>query len=102
MEHDSDDYTKRDWFFRYSYPSIIKGTGGFGSWRTSEDHPNYSIVENGQKTEKSPVDLMRLAVAQTPVKDHQLMLMRKTLNNNNNSTTFYGFKYFSLMLLICK
>ena len=25
-----------------------KGTGGLGSWRTSGDHPNDSIIENGQ------------------------------------------------------
>ena len=36
-----------------------------------------SIIENGQNTEKSPGDLRRLAVTQTPVKDHQLMLMCK-------------------------
>ena len=38
---------------------------------TSGDHPNYYIIENGQNTEKSPGDLRRLAVTQTPVKDHQ-------------------------------
>ena len=37
------------------------------------------IIENGQNTEKSPRDLRRLAVTQTPVKNHQLILMRKTL-----------------------
>ena len=42
--------------------------------RTSLDHLNYSIVEIGQNTEKSPEDLRRLAVTQTPVKDHQLTL----------------------------
>ena len=25
---------------------------GFGSWQTSGDHPNDSIIENGQNTEK--------------------------------------------------
>ena len=44
---------------------IIKGTVGLGGWTTSEDHPNYSIIE------KSPGDLRRLAVTQTPVKNHQ-------------------------------
>ena len=39
------------------------------------DHPNCSIIENGQNTEKSPEDLRRLAVTQTPVEDHQLALM---------------------------
>ena len=46
----------------------FKGTWVFGNWRTSGDHPNYSIAENGQNTEKSPGDLRRLAV-----------------NNNNNN-----------------
>ena len=33
------------------------------------------IIENDQNTEKSPGDLRRLAVIQSSVKDHQLMLM---------------------------
>ena len=33
---------------------IIKKFGGLGIWWTSGDHPNYSIVENGQNTEKIP------------------------------------------------
>ena len=45
----------------------------------SGDHPNYNIIENGQNTEKSPGDLGRLAVTQTPVKNHQLKVMGKTL-----------------------
>ena len=52
-----------------------KGTGGLGSLWTSGDHPNYYIIENGQNTEKSPGNLRRLAVTQTPVKDHQLRLL---------------------------
>ena len=32
----------------------------------------YSMVEVGQNTEKSPGNLRRLAVTQTPVKNHQL------------------------------
>ena len=34
----------------------------------NRDLPNYSIIEIGQNTEKSPGDLKRLAVTQTPVK----------------------------------
>ena len=49
----------------------INGTGG--------DYPNYNIIEINQNTEKSPGDLRGLAITQTPVKDHQLMLMGKTL-----------------------
>ena len=58
-----------------SHQKIGIGTGRFGNKRTSGDHPNYSIIKIGQNTEKSPEDLRRLAVTQTPVKDHQLMLM---------------------------
>ena len=54
---------------------IIKGPRGFGSWQPSGNHPNNSIIENGQNTEKCPGDLKRLAVTQSPMKDHQLMLM---------------------------
>ena len=54
---------------------LLKVTGRLGSRRTSGDHPNYSVVENGQNTEKCSGDLRRLAVTQTPVKDHQLTLM---------------------------
>ena len=36
-------------------------------------------AENGQNTEKSPGDLWRLAVTQTRVKSHQIILMWKTL-----------------------
>ena len=50
---------------------LLKGQKDLESWRTSGDHPNYNIIENGQNTEKSPGDLRRLAVTQTPVKDHQ-------------------------------
>ena len=45
----------------------------------SEDHPYYSIIENGQNTEKIPGDLRRLAITKIPIKDHQLTRMRKTL-----------------------
>ena len=49
---------------------ITKGTRGLGSWRTSGDHPNYYIIENGQNPAKSPGDWRRLAVTQTPEKNH--------------------------------
>ena len=38
---------------------------------SGRDHPNNSIIENGQNTEKSPVDL-RFSVTHSPVKDHRL------------------------------
>ena len=58
-----------------SHHMIIKGTGGLGYKRTSGDHPNNYIIGNGQNTEKSPGNLRRLTVIQTPVKGHQLKLM---------------------------
>ena len=75
MEHAGDNYTNCNWCVWNSDKRITKGTGGLGSWRMGGDHPNGSTVENGQNTEKSPGDLRRLAVAQTPVKNHRLKLM---------------------------
>ena len=63
------------WCFWYSHQTIIKGAGGLGVRKTSGDHPNYCIIKNSQNTEKSSGHLRRLAVTQTPVKDHQLKLM---------------------------
>ncbi len=54
-------------------------TGGDGNKRTSGDHPNYSIIEDGQNSEKSPGDLRGFAATQTPAKGHQLKLVWKTL-----------------------
>ena len=50
-------------------------TGGLGGRMTGRDYPNYNIMEDGQNTERSPGDLKRLAITQTPLKDHQLKLM---------------------------
>ena len=46
---------------------------------TSRDHPNFSIIEIGQNTEKSPGELRKLAAPLTPVKDHPLTLLGKTI-----------------------
>ena len=77
MKHESDDCTNCDWRFWHSNLRIIKGPGGLGIWRSGGDHPNNSIIENLQNTEKSRGDLRRLAVIQTQVKNHQLTLMGK-------------------------
>ena len=75
MEYQGDNSTNCDWCFWYSIKRIFKRTGGLESWPTSGDHPKDSSIENDQNTEKSPGDLRRLAVTQTPVKDHQLTPM---------------------------
>ena len=56
-------------------PKISTGTRGLGNKRASGDHPNYSIADINQNTEKCPGDLERLFVSQILVKDHQLMLL---------------------------
>ena len=54
---------------------IGKGTGRLGNKKTSEYYPDDNIIKIGQNTEKSPGDLRRLAVTQTPVESHQLTLV---------------------------
>ena len=63
----------------YSHQRIIKGTVGLVHKRTSGDHPNYYIIENGLNTEKNPGNPKRLVVTQTPVKYHLLTLIWKRL-----------------------
>ena len=58
---------------------IIKRPGELGNWRTGRDYPNESIAVNGQNPETSLGDLRRPGVTQTPVRNHQLKLMLKTL-----------------------
>ena len=74
MEHESDGDITCNWHARYCHQWIGTGTGELGNKR-SRYHPNYSIVEISQNTEKSPGDLRRLAVTQTLVRNHQLTLV---------------------------
>ena len=46
-------------------------------------------MTGGQNTEKSPGDFMRLVVSQTPVEDHQRLLMGKILKEYNNNNDFF-------------
>ena len=59
--------------------ALIKGLEDLEIREKSGDHPNYCIIEIGQNTEKSPGDLRRVALTQTPVTDHQISLVRKIL-----------------------
>ena len=61
-----------------------KGNGRLENKGRSEDHAKYSIIKIGQHTGKSPGDLKRLAVTQTPMNYHQLMLVWKTLKGVEN------------------
>ena len=67
-------------------PKLDTGTGELWNKRRNEDYQN-RFIKIGQNTEKSPGDLRRLAVTQTPVRTHRLTLVWQTLkrvNNNNN------------------
>ena len=64
MEHESYGDTICNWCVRHSH---LKGTGGLGNQRTSKYHPDYAVIKIGQNTEKSPRDLRKFAVTQTPV-----------------------------------
>ena len=77
MEHESDGDSNCKWRPRYSHQRFGTGTEGLGDKRTIGDHPNYRFGEISQNTEKSPGNLRRFAVTQTPVENHRLMLMWK-------------------------
>ena len=62
--------TNCNWCTQNRQQRIGTRTGGLGNKRTSEDNPNYNIVEIGQNTEKSPGDLKRFTVTQTSAENH--------------------------------
>ena len=71
MEHEGDSDTNCNWHTQNNPQTLGKSTGRIENLRMSRDQPNYSIVKIGQNTKKNPGDFRRLAVTQTPVKDHQ-------------------------------
>ena len=72
IEHEGDWDSNCNWCAQNNLQKLSEGTGRTENQRKSRDHPNDSIIKIGQKTEKSPCDLRRLAVTQTPMKNHQL------------------------------
>ena len=74
MEHIGDSDTNSNWCTWNNPQRIDKGTGRLENKRTSGDCPDYSIFKIGQNTEKSSKDL-KLAVIQTPVKNHRLSVI---------------------------
>ena len=79
---------KKLWNMKVKIISIVIGAFGtvtkkllkrledlFGNNGKSGNHLNVYIIWNGENTEKSPGDLRRFDVTQTPVKDYQLRLM---------------------------
>ena len=74
-KYESDYDHNCNWWARKNPQRFDKGTGKMRNQRACGDYWDYKIIKIGQNTEKSPGDLKRLAVAQTPLKDHQLTLM---------------------------
>ena len=74
MEYKNDSDINCNLRAQFNQQRIGTGNGGFGK-KTSDVHPNYSIIVIGQNTKVSPGDLRRLAVTQTPAKNYQLKLM---------------------------
>ena len=63
------------------FGTILKGLiRGLEKWEIGErarTPTSINITDIGHNTEKSPGDLRRLVVTRTPVKDHQLTLVRE-------------------------
>ena len=79
MEHEFDGDNNCNWYARNNLQRICTGTGGPRNERTRGDDLDYRIINIGQNTEKSPGDLSKPAVTETPVENHQLTLVWKTL-----------------------
>ena len=76
MEHEGDGDTNYGWCIWNNRQRIGKETGRLRNMRSSRDQQDYSITKISQKIEKIPGDMRKLD--QTPVKNHQLMLVWKT------------------------
>ena len=75
VEHKHNGDTNSNWFAWNGSQRLGMVIGRVGNGRTNRDHPNYSITKISQNTKKSPQDLKKFAVTQTPLKVHQLMLV---------------------------
>ena len=76
---ESDGDASCNWCAWYCHQKIGTKTGGLEYKRTNAEQVNDNIFEISQNTKKSPGDLRKLAVTQTPVENHQLKLGWKTL-----------------------
>ena len=87
------DDTRRNQCTQRNLQRCRKRTGRRRNKKTSRNHPDNSIIKVMQNTERSPGDLQRDAVTQTPVRNHQFTLLWKTLKgvngNHNNSKEHY-------------
>ena len=65
--------------------------GRIENQRKNQNHQDNRIVETSQNTEKSPGDLKRLVVTQSPGNDRCLRLERKTRKEENNNDNCFVF-----------
>ena len=68
MEKKGDGNASCNWCTWNNPQRIGNGTGRLGNKMTNRDRPDNCNIKIGQNIEKSPGDLMRLTVTQTPVK----------------------------------
>ena len=66
---------KNLWNMKVMIVPIVIGALGTITKRLLKGLEDLEVAKNGQNPETSPGDLRRLAVTQTPVKNHQLTLM---------------------------
>ena len=81
--------TNCNWCARFSHKKTGTITGRLGNKRLSGNHPNYSSVQIGQNTKKSPGDLRTHAVTRTPVENHRPRWYEKLTNEKNNNNALW-------------
>ena len=64
---------------------FVNGQKKLDDNRTNGEHRNNRIITIGQNTKKSRGDLKRLAVTQTLVENHHLILIWKNSQRSNNN-----------------
>ena len=77
--------TNYSWCTWDNLQRFCKGAKCLGNTSLSRDHQDYIIIKIVQNIKKSPGDLRKIAVSQTPVINHQLTLLEKTLKEVNNN-----------------
>ena len=88
MEYESDNYNNCNCCFLCSHQRINKRTGGHRNERTNGDHPNYSFIEIGRNTEKSPGDLRRRCHSISSERTSANADVKNSQRVNNDNRTF--------------
>ena len=96
MEHESDNYTNRDWCFWHSHQRIIKGTGGLGNKKSSRhkllnywERPEYWEVSWRLEETCSHSNSSKRPSANTDMKNSQVVNNNNDNNHDNNNNTFH-------------